>query len=123
MIGDDGKPYDKHVEQSDEEYAYYSLALRLSDPDAIKAEAERLFEEVIADYGDIPLVTRKDREFEALLKDPSPKWKGKPLTDEEKRALAEIVARKKTLGGEATARLDEMHNLTIGKPAPRDRRG
>jgi thiol-disulfide isomerase/thioredoxin len=117
IIGDDGKPYDKHVEQSDEDYAYV-LALRLCDADAIKAEAERLFEEVLADYGDIPLVTRKDRELEALLKDPSPKWNGKPLTDDEKRKLAAIVARKKTLGGLATARLDEMHNLTIGKPAP-----
>lgn len=117
MIGDDGKPYEKHVERSDEDYAY-DLALRLCDPDAIKAEAERLFEEVLADYGDIPLVTRKDRELETLLKDPSPKWNGKPLTDDEKLKLAEIVARKKTLGGQATARLDEMHNLTIGKPAP-----
>ena len=117
MIGGDGKLFDKHVEQSDEDYAY-ALALRLCDVGAIKAESERLYEEVLADYSDVSLVTRKDRRLEALLKDPSPMWNGRPLTEVEKRQLVGMVARKKTLGDLATARLDEMHNLTIGKPAP-----
>ena len=41
---------------SDEHYAY-ELYLRQFDPNAIRAEAERLYEEVISDYADIPYIT------------------------------------------------------------------
>jgi len=117
VIDDNGRSYNKEVEQSDEEYAYI-LQLRLRNPDAIRAEAERLYEEVIAKYGDVPYRTIKYRELEALMADPSPAWNGKPLTNDERRKLAEIVASKRTLGEEALARLDDMHNLVPGKPAP-----
>ncbi len=56
LLGDDGKLFDKEIEQSDEEYAY-DLLLRQCDPDALRAEAERLYEEVIAGYADVPLIT------------------------------------------------------------------
>ena len=78
----------------------------------------RLFEEVISEYGDVPHVTRRRRELEALLKEPAPEWNGKPLTDEGRRSIERLLARKKTLGQEAEARLDEMFNLAVGKPAP-----
>jgi thiol-disulfide isomerase/thioredoxin len=41
-----------------------------------------------------------------------------PLTDEGRRTIERLVARKKTLGEEAGARLDDMFNLAVGKPAP-----
>ena len=40
FIDDDGKTYDKEMDQSDEEYAY-QLSLGQCDPDYLKAEAER----------------------------------------------------------------------------------
>ena len=56
--------------------------------------------------------------MEALLKEPAPKQNGLPLTDDGRRNIERIVARKKTLGQEAEARLDEMLNLAVGNPAP-----
>jgi thiol-disulfide isomerase/thioredoxin len=104
-------------DMTDDAYAYH-LELRQCDPQAIRAKAERLFEEVISDYGDIQHVTRRQRELEALLKEPTPNWNGQPLTDEGRRNIERLLARKKTLGQEAEARLDEMFNLAVGKSAP-----
>ena len=64
------------------------------------------------------MITTHSRKLEALMREPSPKSNGKPLTDSELRTIKDRLARKRTLGQHAKARLDEMHNLTIGKPAP-----
>jgi RNA polymerase sigma factor (sigma-70 family) len=117
FIDDDGKSYDKVMDQSDEEYAY-QVGLGQCDPDHLKAEAERLYKEVVALYADVRHRTVKTRELEALFREPEPRWNGKLLTADERRQLADLVARKKTLGDEASARLDEMQNLIVGKPAP-----
>ena len=63
-------------------------------------------------------VTRRNAELEALLKEPEPEWNGKPLTDEDRRKIEGSARRKRTLGQEAEARLDELLNLAVGKPAP-----
>ncbi len=105
------------VDLIDEQYAYH-LELRQCDPQVIRDEAVRLFEEVISDYGDIPHITRRQRDLEALLKEPAPQRNGKPMTDEDRRSVEKTLTRKKTLGQEAVARLDEMFNLGVGKPAP-----
>jgi thiol-disulfide isomerase/thioredoxin len=107
----------RELDYTDEEYAYH-LGLRQCDPQVIRTEAERLYEEVISEYGDIPHVTRHQRTLAALLKEPAPKWNGEPLTDKGRRTIERLVARKKTLGEEAEARLDDMFNLAVGKPAP-----
>ncbi len=108
----------REFDLTDEEYAEH-LELRQCDPRAVQAEAERLFEEVISEYGDVPYVTRRARELEALLKKPTPGPNEKPLTAEERRGIEERLARiNKTLGQEAEARLDDMLNLAVGKPAP-----
>ncbi len=108
----------REVDLTDEQYADH-LALRQCDPKAIEDEAKRLFEEVIADYGDVPNVTRRARELEALLREPAPARNGKPLTAQGRRAIEELLARRnKTLGQEAEASLDAMLNLAVGKAAP-----
>jgi thiol-disulfide isomerase/thioredoxin len=101
----------------DERYAYH-LELRECDPEFIRAEAVRLFEEVISEYRDVPHLTRRQRELEALLKEPTPKWNGQPLSGEGRRRIEARLADKKTLGQVAEARLDEVFNLAVGKPAP-----
>jgi RNA polymerase sigma factor (sigma-70 family) len=117
VIDENGKLFDKEVEQSDEDYAYV-VHLRLCDPNLIRAEAERLYEEVVAEYGDVPYSTFRHRNMEALLRDPAPKSNGKPLSDTDRRKLEGLLARKRTLGQVAEAHLDKMHNLVVGKPAP-----
>jgi thiol-disulfide isomerase/thioredoxin len=102
---------------ADDDYADY-LALRQCDPQVIRDEAVRLYEEVISDYGDIPYVTWRYRELEALLKEPAPQWLGKPMTDERRHKIAASLASKRTLGQEAADRLDVMLNLAVGRPAP-----
>ena len=97
VIGDDGKPYEKEVEQSDEEYSYI-LELRTRDAGAIRALAERLYTEVIAEYGDVVHRTVKHRELEALAASEEPRWNGKLLTEDELGKLKAI------LGQEANAR-------------------
>jgi thiol-disulfide isomerase/thioredoxin len=73
---------------------------------------------VVKDYGDVPHVTRRYRELEALMKQPTPTWDGKPLTREERKQAEQLLAHKKTLADIARDRLDEMENLVAGKPAP-----
>jgi thiol-disulfide isomerase/thioredoxin len=108
----------REVELTDEQYADH-LALRQCDPKAIEAEAKRLFEEVIAEYADVPNVTRRALELEALLREPAPAKNGKPLTAQGRRAIEKSLARvKKTLGQEAEDRLDAILNLAVGKQAP-----
>jgi thiol-disulfide isomerase/thioredoxin len=95
-----------------------TFELRQFDPEAIHNEAVRLFEELISEFSDIPYVTRSRREFELLLKEPNPQRRGKLLTDADRRAVENMLARKKTLGQQAQERLDELLNLAVGKPAP-----
>ena len=104
------------VDSSDEQYAY-DLHLSQCDPDALRAEAERLYEEVIADYGDSP--TSPSRYASWRPAEGACTGDGKPLTDEDRRpARGSGSPARATLGETAEARLDEMHNLAVGKPAP-----
>jgi thiol-disulfide isomerase/thioredoxin len=107
----------RETDVTDEEYADH-LSLRHCDSQVIRAHAERLYEEVISEYGDIPYVTWRHRELEALFKEPAPKWDGKPLTDERRHSLEASLARRSSLGQEAANRLDVMVNLAVGRPAP-----
>jgi thiol-disulfide isomerase/thioredoxin len=123
----EGRPKRRHlnggkvvaeVDMTDEQYAEL-LMLRQCDPGAIEGEAQRLFEEVIAEYGDIPYITRRFQELDALLKAPTPTRRGMPLSAAGRRGIEETRARrKKTLGQAAEDGLDSMLNLAVGKPAP-----
>ena len=105
----------------------YRLHLRQCDPEVTRAEAVRLYEEVISDFGDLPYITRHRREWESLLKESgdasrtfisSQLASSLPLTAEARGGIEKKLARKRTLCQEAEARLDELLNLAIGKPAP-----
>ena len=118
LVRADGTLYSEKEVMPDQEYAYL-LHLKQCDVNYLRAEAERLYEEVIAEYGDVPYITARDRMLEALLKQPEPKWNGQPLTDEGRRRMeAGIARRRSTLGQVAEARLDDWHNLAVGKMAP-----
>ena len=114
---EDGKPVKKTVSASNEEEGY-RVGLRLIDPESLEREVERLYAEVISEYGDIPYITSHQRKLEELLKEPAPKWNNKPLTADEIKQLKDRVNKTKTLAQVAEGHLDEMHNLTEGKPAP-----
>jgi thiol-disulfide isomerase/thioredoxin len=114
---DDGKLVEKESELPIE-HQTYQLQLRLCDPEAMRSEAKRLIDEVIKDYGDVPYVTRRYRELETLLKEPSPTLNGEPLKPEDRKQIEKLLARKRTLADVARAKLDEMENLIVGKPAP-----
>ena len=107
----------REFEMTDEGYAYL-LGLRQCDPQIIRAEAERLFEEVISEYGDVPHLTLRDRKLQALLKQPSAGTEWSAADRREPAQDRRKLARKRTLGQEAEARLDELFNLAVGKPAP-----
>ena len=117
VIGEDGKIFDLKQEQPDGQYAYF-LHLQQCDADYLRTESGRLYAEVIDEYADVPYVTAHDRRLEALLNEPAPKWSGEPLTKEARRKIEERLARRQTLGQVAEARLDDLHNLAVGKAAP-----
>jgi len=112
-----GKLVEKEFELPQEQLAWH-LHLRMTDPEAVRSEARRLFDEVIKNYGHVPYVTRNFRELEALLKQPTPTWNGRPLTSEERKQGERMLAHKRTLADVAKARIDGMENLVAGKPAP-----
>lgn len=112
-----GKLVNKSVTPPNEDEGY-RVGLRMLDPEAVRREAERLYEEVIDEYGDVPYVTARVRQLEALLRERVPVWSNRPMTDDEIKKLKAMVNHKKTLAEVALGRLDEMYNLAEGRPAP-----
>ena len=117
LVRADGTLYTEKEVQSDASYAYL-LHLKQCDSGYLRAEADRLYHEVITEFADVPYITVNDRRLEAALKQRDPRWNGKPITDESRRKIAARFARRKTLGEVAQAFLDDWHNLAVGKPAP-----
>ncbi len=117
VLGDHDKSAEQVTDESNDDFAN-RVGLSLCDSRATRAMAERLYNEVIADYGDVLHTDTKLRELTALLAEPEPKWNGKPMTSDEISKLRKTVATKRTLASVAEGHLDEMHNLVPGKPAP-----
>ncbi len=103
--------------EPDNRYAY-RLQLAFRDPDALRAEGERLLEDVAANYGDVPALSHRGRLMQELLARPDPKWNGKPMDAETIDNIRKKYEHPKSLAELASARLDELHNLAIGSPAP-----
>jgi RNA polymerase sigma factor (sigma-70 family) len=118
LVRSDGTLYTEKEVMPDDHYAYL-LHLKQCDAAYLRAEADRLYDEVIADFSDVPYITARDRLLENLLKDTQPKWNGRPWTNEDRRKIeAGLSARRSTLGQIAEARLDDWYNLAVDKLAP-----
>lgn len=118
IIGDDGEPHDMTEVEPDERYAYRIL-LSSCDPYAIETQAEKLFEEVIRDYGDVPHITHRIRDLEASLEQPEPKWRGEVMTEAEVQKVRKIIETPHpSLAKAAEGHLDEMRNVIVGRTAP-----
>jgi RNA polymerase sigma factor (sigma-70 family) len=114
-----GKLVTKTTTLSNEEEGY-RVHERMLDPDFIRRESERLYEEVVVNYADVPYITTHRRELEQLVRETPPST----VTDlKKKQELVEIERylaeeRPSTLGEVAAGHLDEIRNLAIGKLAP-----
>ena len=73
---------------------------------------------MIKDYGDIPYVTRQLTGAGGAAEATDADLERQAADAEERKQIERILARKKTLAEVARARLDEMDNLVVGKPAP-----
>lgn len=121
MVGHDvnGDPVDKSIALSNEEEGY-QVNLRMLDPDFIRRESERLYEEVIAEYSDLPYLTTDYRAYEReARKNPSatiadPTKKSEMIVAENYLASC----KKQTLGQFAERRLAGHRSLMEGKVAP-----
>ena len=98
----------------------YRVHERMLDPDRVRLESERLFEEVIALYGDIPYITTHYRELERQARETPSASCADPKERAEMREIEEYLRDEKppTLAAVAAARLDDMRNLAVGKLAP-----
>lgn len=65
---DRGSLVEKTGRLSNDEEAY-RIHERMLDPDRVRLESERLYEEVIAEFGDIPYITTHHRELERQARD------------------------------------------------------
>lgn len=114
---DDGKPIKKTYVWPNEEQGYIA-GIRLCEPESLLKHSEALYQEVIADYGDVPYITTHHRSLEALLKETVPMWNYKPMTPDDLSKIRAMVEKKKTLADVAAANLDEMRSMNEGQAAP-----
>ncbi len=111
----DGKRITKTAPRSNESQGYIA-GIRMLDPEVLRKQADALYNEVIVEYGDLPYITRRQRELETAIFQIQPP--NAPITDDTMSILRLIIEKKKTLAQVAEANLDELHNLNIGQPAP-----
>jgi RNA polymerase sigma factor (sigma-70 family) len=114
-----GDLVEKTIPLPKEEEAY-RIHERLLDAEKLRLETERLYEEVIADYADIPYITTHHRELERRARETPSAACTDPKERESMRAIEQYLRERKTrtLGEMAAARLDDMRNLGVGKVAP-----
>ncbi len=97
----------------------YRAHLRMLDPAFLRAESERLYGEVVADYADVPYITTAYRKMEREARETPSSKIADPKRKERMIAIEKALAEKPpTLGAMAAARLDDIRNLALGKPAP-----
>jgi RNA polymerase sigma factor (sigma-70 family) len=116
---DQGNVIEKMTPYSHEDEGYRVYA-RMLDADYVRAESERLFEEVIADYADVPYITTAYRKMERMARETPSSTIADPEKKQRMVETEEYLAKNKfpTLGKIAAGRLDDMRNLSVGKVAP-----
>ena len=97
----------------------YLVGLRLLDPDTLRREAERLYREVAAEYGDVPYITTGRLRREAQVREHPPE----AIADPRMREAAERSARAlggppQTLADVATDRLTAIYRPTVVEKGP-----
>jgi hypothetical protein len=100
------------------EFKGYRVHFRWIDPDALRSEAARLFQEVIADYGDILYLTHRDRELQVRLQANPPSKITDPVEKEAMLAIEQRLARIKPLREVAGQRFQAMIDDATDKPTP-----
>ncbi len=115
---DQGKRVEMRNNGSNEDEGY-RVYLRMLDPDFVRKEGERLYEEVIAEYADIPYITLGTREMERKAREHPSATITDPAKKQDAIENETYLARPKwTLGQMAAKKLDELRNLAVGKVAP-----
>jgi RNA polymerase sigma factor (sigma-70 family) len=104
----------------DNEAEGYRVHTRMLDPDFVRGESERLYEEVIADYADVPYIPTYYRSLERKVRETPSATIADPKKKQEMIDVERYFATVKlsTLGQVAAGRLDDMRNLSVGKVAP-----
>lgn len=115
-IGPDGKK--TKVESKPPFDDAYLAYLRSLNCYALRAEAEKMYEEVAANYGDVLFDRHRDRRIEATIRDLEAKPERTAEENESLERSKAYLARRKTLAAMAEAKLDKIRNLAPGKPAP-----
>jgi RNA polymerase sigma factor (sigma-70 family) len=93
------------------------MHLRLCDPIAMRAEAERLYHEVIEDYADIPYQDSVTQQIQAALQQGHPEYRGRPLTDANRLFFEKKIASPDMLGDHARGYLEVLLNDQSREPA------
>ena len=95
----------------------YDVSLRWIDPEAMRAEAVRLYREVIADYADVRYVDRQMRRIAEELANPV-RPDGSTLGLVERSMAEDMLRSKTTLADVARTRLGRVTTLEVGREAP-----
>lgn len=97
----------------------YQEHLRMLDPASLRARSEQLFEEVLAEYADVPYLTAHGRQLQRKMRERP----ADAIDDPEEKKAREaterwLAAPAPTLGEKAAEQLDDLRNLIVGRPAP-----
>ncbi len=98
----------------------YRIHARMLDAGYLHVESERLYQEVIDDFGDVPYITGGYREAERKARETPSATVSDP---KEKQAILELEkylasSKRRTLGEVAAGHLDELRHLAVGQVAP-----
>ncbi|OJW17786.1 MAG: hypothetical protein BGO49_26665 [Planctomycetales bacterium 71-10] len=117
--GDKAGPRDEIQVPLSHERRGYHEHLRMLDPATLRARSERLFEEVLAEYADIPYLTAHGRELQRKVRERPSAAIEDPQEKQDREATERWVAAPvPTLGEKAAEQLDELRHLVEGRPAP-----
>lgn len=97
----------------------YHEHLRMLDPAFLRVRSEQLFEEVVAEYAEVPYLTAHGRALQLKVRERPSSAIDDPDEKRDREATERwLAAPVPTLGEKAAEQLDDLRNLRVGKPAP-----